>query len=805
MRKRLTALLLALFLCIVSFVQLTAAAVSGSDAAKGAVSGSDASGSDISGSDASDSDAELSYADIQQPMRGLDAKQVCEEINLGWCLGEALDSWESSAGYDSFYNSNAYQMIIRYDDKKGYRSVSIANTFKDDNTCTFKWETGLIESDPMEDVGDIGFEIWNLAFEENTTITVKCTEAHLVRRNNQEVDIEDLLGEHEVTISKYGTGAVLTDVFPKGIEHTKGITDGTLKITVELVDFPQKTYSKEQFFETLWNNPLTTREMITAVKERGFNAVRIPVTYFNHTVKDTYEVDAAWLDRIQEVADYVISQDMYCIIDMHNDGSTGGWLRVSPKPTTSGTDAQTESENVRKRFAAIWKQVAEKFRNYDDRLLLQDCNELTNSASQWDYPGETDIEWMNDLNQLFVNTVRATGSNNETRCLLVAPYSGAYEASVIQGFRLPKDTVENKLIAAVNCFYPADFSWTLASDNDTSYTDVVDWGSNEDMADMDKLFEDMKATFIDQGIPLCIVAFGSDDKGNTQARVEHARHFVKDASQYGIPCFWWDDGSLLMRREGTWTCEELVEAMVDTTSIHVDNLDVEILGDCWFTGQPVTPEIGLTLKGYEIKGGYTVVSTADGGTQRIPDGRSVTDRIREYGLPPYNERSTAAETLVQDEDYTVSYENNVGVGTARMYITGRGKFSGIRMVEFKIKEEPSAVVNLLSLGSDNPDMPLVVMLSVPMLMLLGGIAVYKTVQRRESERVEAVIAATLPGYEGGDDDGYDDEGYEDEPRGGGRKGREPDPPAERARSGYDDDFYDDYDDAGSESGYDDDF
>lgn len=814
MRKRLTALFMALFLCVLplmpaaALVNMRAAAsetsssdagkkVSGSDKAADRVSGSDASPSDVSGSDVSGTDKKPQRTDVQQPMRDMTASDIASEINIGWCLGESLDSWESSAGYDSFYNSNAYQMAIRYDDAKGYRSMSIANTFKNDNTCTFTWQTGLIESEALEDVGDIGFEIWNLAFEEDTTIRVKCTEAHLIRRNKQAVDFEDLLGEHEVTISRFGTGAVLTSNFPSPIEHTTGITDGTFKVTVELIDFPQKEYSKEQFFETLWNNPLTTKDMITAVKARGFNAVRVPITFFNHTLKDTYVVDAGWLNRIQEVVDYVVSQDMYCIIDMHNDGSTSGWLRVNP--TTSGSDTSTSSEEVRKRFEAIWRQVAEKFKNYDEHLLFQDCNEPTNTASSWDYPGEADINWMNDLNQLFVNTVRSTGSNNEKRCLLVAPYSGSYEASVINGFKLPSDSAENRLMAAVNCFYPADFSWKLDSGSDTSYTDVIDWGTPEDTAKMDELFSSMKSTFTDNNIPLCIVAFGTDDKGNTDARVNHARYFVSKAVEYNIPCFWWDDGSLLMRRDGSWSCEELAEVLVDSTSIHVDNVDVDITGKCWYTGGPVTPEVSLTLSGYDIGGGPTVQKNENGESITIEDDRSLTERMKLYGIPDYDKKSKKVNTLKENEDYTVAYEHNVDIGTARLIITGKGKFSGMRTVEFNIREEPSAIMNVLSFGSDNPDVPLVVMLSIPMLMILGGLAIYNTIQRRERERVEAVIAASLNESGVSPDTGYDGASPEETPRRSSRSEAPPPPRPAQAPARQDiSDGFDDFDDLDSD-------
>jgi len=143
--------------------------------------------------------------------------------------------------------------------------TALLTPFDKNNKCTYKWATGLIDTDAQVKVGDIGFEIWNKALEEDTTITIKVTKAQLTRRSGIAYDLKGLLGEHTITISKYGTAAVLTEKFPSGVTKTYGITDGTLEITVELVDFPQKEYNKAAYFETLENNPLTTYEMIEKV------------------------------------------------------------------------------------------------------------------------------------------------------------------------------------------------------------------------------------------------------------------------------------------------------------------------------------------------------------------------------------------------------------------------------------------------------------------------------------------------------------------------------------------------------------
>ena len=92
--------------------------------------------------------------------------------------------------------------------------------------------------------------------------------------------------------------------------------------------------------------------MIDAIKEQGFNSIRIPITYAEHVGEaPDYIIDQAWLDRVKEVVDYAVADDMYIIIDTHHE--TDKWLVLN-----SGNDDAMKAE-----LAAIWTQVAETFKD----------------------------------------------------------------------------------------------------------------------------------------------------------------------------------------------------------------------------------------------------------------------------------------------------------------------------------------------------------------------------------------------------------------------------------------------------------
>ena len=79
--------------------------------------------------------------------------------------------------------------------------------------------------------------------------------------------------------------------------------------------------------ETAWGNPVVTKKMIKAVKEAGFNAVRIPVRWQCHiTNAQAMSIDKAWLARVKEVVDWCLSNDLKVIINTHHDK----WLEGRP-------------------------------------------------------------------------------------------------------------------------------------------------------------------------------------------------------------------------------------------------------------------------------------------------------------------------------------------------------------------------------------------------------------------------------------------------------------------------------------------
>lgn len=288
-----------------------------------------------------------------------------------------------------------------------------------------------------------------------------------------------------------------------------------------------------EYYETLWGNPVTTQEMIDKVKEAGFNSIRVPVTYYDHLIDG--KIDEAWFKRVEEVVNYVLKNDLYCILDIHHDTGLyegGSWIVA---------DAGLFDENAEK-VKLLWTQIAERFKDYDYKLVFEGLNETVDTNHQgYDWNSGTEITLnVIKLNQVFVDTVRASGGKNKNRVLAVTTYGGITDEHKLSLFSMPNDIVENKIILAVH--------------------DYV-----EEEANIDKMINRLKTYIVDKNIPIMIDEFGTKADKSEERRAEIASYYVKSARTLGIPCFWWDDGGnyqLFDRRTLTWKYEKIKDTLI---------------------------------------------------------------------------------------------------------------------------------------------------------------------------------------------------------------------------------------------------
>lgn len=301
--------------------------------------------------------------------------------------------------------------------------------------------------------------------------------------------------------------------------------------------------------ETCWGNPEITKELIDTVKAQGFKTVRIPVSYLD-MIGDgpDYKIDTDWLDRVQEVVDYVVDNDMFAIVNMHGDGYytvDHSWLLCA-----EDDDKQTE---IKDKYGKVWTQIADRFKDYDQHLIFESMNEEFNN--DYGKPDANAYENINAYNQIFVDSVRATGSNNEKRWLLLPGWNTniEYTANDEYNFKIPTDNgckADGKRIM-ISVHYYDPFNFTI-DENKTAKTqwgkyavkNYDNWGQ-EDYVDSQMALLNEK--FVSQGYPVVIGEFGAQDKTEKFADYNEFRRYwseylIKAAKKNGVVCVYWDNG-----------------------------------------------------------------------------------------------------------------------------------------------------------------------------------------------------------------------------------------------------------------------
>jgi len=271
--------------------------------------------------------------------------------------------------------------------------------------------------------------------------------------------------------------------------------------------------------ETLWQNTKTTQELITAIHDMGFNTIRIPITW-GTTIDDAhnYSIDKVWMDRVQEIVDYAIAQDMYVIINIHHDGAEQtGWLRI----------ASSDFASVKKKFIGVWKQIASRFKNYDEHLIFESMNEVTGNRNT-----DQDNAAINELNQAFVNVVRSTGGNNSERWLSVPARYANLSALNAGSFQIPEDTVENRLFVA---FHYYDGFGITESMQDTTTT-------MQEVKSIANAFASVVTKFTSKGIPVILGEYGAINKNNSDERAYYLEAINAICKKDGIVPVYWDQG-----------------------------------------------------------------------------------------------------------------------------------------------------------------------------------------------------------------------------------------------------------------------
>ena len=312
-------------------------------------------------------------------------------------------------------------------------------------------------------------------------------------------------------------------------------------------------------YETYWGQPKTTQAMIDGMKAAGFDTIRIPVAWMTnatHLYEGDYTIDAGYMDRVEEVVRYARKAGMYVIINDHWDG---GWYGMF------GSESAETRALAMEAYKGMWQQIAERFRDYSDYLIFESANEELGGRFDENSPlycSDSVVTYLNDderyaltneINQTFVDVVRATGGNNATRFLLIAGYSTNIDQTCDDRFQMPKDTADSKLMVSVHYYDP--WSYCGAS----SAASATKWGKVSDYEYLDQQLAKM-TKFTEAGYGVVIGEYGAlpGNDGLKDNTLAYHTAFLDACTKYNLTNCLWDCSGLYKRVSQTFADDDIL-------------------------------------------------------------------------------------------------------------------------------------------------------------------------------------------------------------------------------------------------------
>lgn len=318
----------------------------------------------------------------------------------------------------------------------------------------------------------------------------------------------------------------------KSMDYMKALGNGwNLGNTFDSYD---TNLNVEDLRENTWGNPDVTKELIHAIKEKGFDSIRIPMTTYRRCekVNGTYVIDEAWLARYKEVVDWAVEEGLYVMINMHHDSS---WL--------SNWDGNKSSEEYL-RYTDCWTEIADCFKNEPQQVCFETINEPQfNKASQ----SNTVYNMLDTINLAAYSIIRKSGGNNGERMIVLPTYNTNQNAESLDDlYDLIKALGDENIIATIHYYSEWCFSGNLGT---TGFDDPVNGGETTSRDAVSTTFKTVYDKFIANGIGVVVGEYGLLGTNEVGEYVKYLECVNAIAHQYGMSMMFWDAGNYINRRD----------------------------------------------------------------------------------------------------------------------------------------------------------------------------------------------------------------------------------------------------------------
>lgn len=271
-----------------------------------------------------------------------------------------------------------------------------------------------------------------------------------------------------------------------------------------------------------------------AIKEAGFQSVRVPVKWSAHAKKEApYTIDPAFFERIDWVLDRAAASGLNVVLNVHHY-----------------EDMDAAPDANRDRLAGLWRQIARRYKDRPATVYFELLNEPHDKL--------TEAKW----NEVIPAVLAAVRESNPTRPVIVGPgqWNGIW---ALPKLKLPDDP---NLILTVHYYNPFEFTH-----QGTEFTKGSDkwlgrkWtGSPAELAALRKDFDAAAKWAKEHHRPVYLGEFGAYHRVDPASREAWTRAVVREAEARGWSWAYWEFASgfgVYDPRAKAWN-EPLLKALV---------------------------------------------------------------------------------------------------------------------------------------------------------------------------------------------------------------------------------------------------
>lgn len=302
--------------------------------------------------------------------------------------------------------------------------------------------------------------------------------------------------------------------------------------------------AKPTAYEQSWGQPVTTKEMFEAMKATGFDSVRIPVAWTSTMDwrKGDYKINDDFMERVETIVNWALDSDLIVVVNDHWDYQWWGLFG-------------SNKDQAYKIFDAIWDQVGTHFKDASYKLIFEAGNEEWGAR----FNDEVDkvrgnlsenqqYELIAELGQYFVDKIRAQGSNNAKRFLLIPGYDTNFGKTLDYRYKMPADPTNKiqKLLVSVHYYTPALYCIAGEPVNWGGMRQPAKrWGTAVEVSEQNRQFKSMQK-FVEAGYGVIIGEYGVarlKTENNTYVRKENdtdwMTNILDNCDRYNyVPMLW---------------------------------------------------------------------------------------------------------------------------------------------------------------------------------------------------------------------------------------------------------------------------